>query len=331
MKRKNNLYENMCNIKSIEEAFNEVCKNTRNKRKVENFKEYKCLYISRIYNLIKNREYQVGPYNKFIIYEPKERLIVSQNMQDKVVNHLVTRQILYPSILPCLIKENVASRKNMGTRAGIKYFMEYKRICDLKYSNYYILKCDISKFFASIDHERLKEKIKTRIKDREALKIVFDIIDSNETGLGIGNMTSQCLAIFYLNDLDHYIKEQLKIKYYVRYQDDFVLFHKSKEYLKECLEKIKKFLEKEKMQLNKKTRIYTKNQNFIFLGRKKNNKYANYRRIKGKLKKRYYLYKTNKINLNSLLSSIESFRSLDKEYTNKILNQIKNNESKSLE
>ena len=63
------------------------------------------------------------------------------------------------------------------------------------------------------------------------------MIDNEEKGLGIGNMTSQVLAIFYLNDLDHYVKEELKIKYYIRYQDDFLLFHSNKEYLKECLEK----------------------------------------------------------------------------------------------
>lgn len=136
-------------------------------------------------------------------------------------------------------------------------------------------------------------------------------------------MTSQCLAIFYLNDMDHYIKENLKIKYYVRYQDDFLLFHHSKEYLKECLDKIKKFLEKEKLELNPKTRIYTNKDNFIFLGRKQNNNYANYRRIKGKLKKKYYLHKTGKVNLNSFIASINSFYSLDREFTEKCLQKLK--------
>ena len=82
-------------------------------------------------------------------------------------------------------------------------------------------------------------------------------------------MTSQVLAIFYLNDMDHYIKEVLKIKYYVRYQDDFLLFHPSKEYLKICLKKIRHFLDNENLTLNKKTRIYKNTNNFIFLGRTK--------------------------------------------------------------
>lgn len=323
MKRKNNLYNNMCSIKNIEEAFNEVCRNTRNKRKVELFKEYKCTYISRIYRILENREYKTGKYNIFTIYEPKKRTIVSQNMQDKVINHLVTRQILYPAILPCLINENVASRENMGTRKGLEYYYKYIRNCKIQYEKYYILKCDISKYFASIDHEILKTKVRKKIKDKEALKIVEDIIDSYEAGLGIGNMTSQCLAIFYLNDMDHYIKEELKIKYYVRYQDDFLLFHQSKEYLQECLQKIKVFLKKEKLKLNPKTKIYSNKDNFIFLGRKKNNNYANYRRIKGKIKKKYYLYKTGRVNLNSFIASINSFYSLDREFTEKCIQKLK--------
>ena len=320
MKRKNNLYENMCSLKNIEDAFNEVCRNTRNKRKIELFKEYKCLYISRIYSILEKREYKVGKYNIFKIYEPKERIIISQNMQDKVINHLVTRQVLYPAILPSLIDQNVASRENMGTKKGLEYYYKYMRNCKINYNKFYILKCDISKYFASIDHDILKEKVERKIKDKDALKIIFDIIDSYTSGLGIGNMTSQCLAIFYLNDMDHFIKENLKIKYYIRYQDDFLLFHESKEYLKYCFLEIKKFVEKEKLQLNRKSRIYSSNNNFIFLGRKKNGKYANYRRIKGKLCDRKFQYKKRKITLNSLMSSINSLNSLDKKYTEKCLN-----------
>lgn len=138
----------------------------------------------------------------------------------------------------------------------------FHRICTIKYGEYYILKCDISKFFASIDQDILKSKLKRKIKDEDALDILFKIIDSEEQGLGIGNMTSQIFAIFYLNDMDHFIKEQLKIKYYVRYQDNFLLFHPSKDYLKYCFKEIEKFLEKEKLKLNKKSRIY-KNTNYM--------------------------------------------------------------------
>lgn len=185
MKRKNNLYENIYKMENILNAYNEVCKNTKNKRKVRNYKEYQCIYISRIYETLKNRKYEVGPYNVFTIYEPKERRIVSQSLHDKVINHLVSRHILMPSLLPCLIDQNIASRKNMGTKRGLEIVKDYHRICKVKYKEYYLLKCDISKYFASINQEILKEKLKKKIKDKEALEIVYKIIDSEKQGLGI--------------------------------------------------------------------------------------------------------------------------------------------------
>lgn len=119
-------------------------------------------------------------------------------------------------------------------------------------------------------------------------------------------MTSQALAIFYLNDMDHFIKEELKIKYYIRYQDDFCLFHESKEYLKFCLEKIRIFLEQEKLKLNDKTRIYNNNNKYIFLGHTISNRKANYREKNKKVKIKENLYKNQKISLYSYLCSLNS-------------------------
>lgn len=312
MKRKNNLYQEICKIENIILAFNEVCRNTKNKKKVQNYKQYKSIYISRIFNVLNNKNYKVGKYNIFTIYEPKERRIVSQNLQDKVINHLVARYILYPVIMPCLIDQNVASRKGKGTRKGLEYASIYNTKCKIKYKNYYILKFDISKFFASIDQENLKEKIKKRIKDKDALDIVFKIIDSEEQGLGIGSMTSQCLAIFYLNDLDHFIKEKLKIKYYIRYQDDGLIFHESKEYIKFCFKEIKEFLNKEHLKLNNKSRIYRNTNNFIFLGRNRKGKYSKYRNIKRKIKYRKKLYEIEKIDLIGYINTVNCYKNIVK-------------------
>ena len=310
MKRKRNLYKDIYDCDNIEKVFKEICQNTKNISKVQRFKDYKCINITRIHDILEDRKYVPGPYTRFTIREPKERHIVSQNMFDKAVNHLVSRHILMPSILPCLIDQNVASRPDMGTKDGIMYFQKYRKICNMKYKKYYVLKCDISKFFSSINHDILKEKLKRKIKDKEALKITFDIIDSEPNGLGIGNMTSQLLAIFYLNDLDHYIKEKLKIKYYVRYQDDFVLFHESKEYLQYCLAEIDRFVQKEKLTLNPKTRIFSNTNNFLFLGRKFNGRYGRYRTINKKCRKKKSLFIQNKIKLNSVCGSLISYHDL---------------------
>ena len=183
MKRMSNLYENIYKIENIMQAFDEVCKNMKNKKKVNSYKDFRCVYISRIYNDLKYKNYKVGPYNEFTIYEPKERKIVSQGIYDKIINHLVARYILMPALIPKLIKQNVASRENLGTRAGLSFHYRYMNLCKVKYGTFYILKFDISKFFASIDHDILKRKLERYIKDKDALKIVFDIIDSVDKGL----------------------------------------------------------------------------------------------------------------------------------------------------
>lgn len=309
MKRKGNLYKNILDFNNIQYAYAEVTRNTRNKRKVMLLKEYKAIYILKTYKILSSKSFVPGPYNVFTIYEPKERRIVSQTIVDKIINHLVARFILYPSLMPRLIDANVASRPNLGTKHGLELHQKFRRSCDAKYKEYYILKCDVSKFFASIDHDILKEKLVKVIKDKDALDIIFKIIDNDEHGLSIGSMTSQTLAIFYLNDLDHYIKEVLKIKYYVRYQDDFLLMHESKEYLKYCLEEITKFVNKEKLTLNAKTRIYKNTDNFIFLGRTTKNVPAKYRNVKRKINKLLYLYQNGTINLQSITSSLTCYYS----------------------
>ena len=120
MKRYTNLYKNICDFNNIKYAYKEVCRNTKNKKRVALLKDYESIYIFRTYHTLINKKYTVGPYNSFIIYEPKERLIVSQNIEDKIINHLVARFILYPAILPCLLDVNVASRKDLGTKARFR-------------------------------------------------------------------------------------------------------------------------------------------------------------------------------------------------------------------
>lgn len=331
MKRKNNLYTNICNIFNISQALEEVCLHLKNINRVALLKSSKAIYVSTIYELLTNRNYTPGATNSFIIKEPKMRLVTSLQPLDKIINNLVARHILIPAISPRLLDINVASRKNLGTSAGIALFKKYNHTYKAKYKTYYVLKCDIKSFFASIDHDILKHKLTRIIKDKYALEIVFKIIDSNATGLNIGSMTSQLLAIFYLNDLDHYIKENLKIKCYVRYQDDFLLFHESKQYLQMCLKKIQAFLEKEGLTLNSKTRIYKNTDNFTFLGRNTKYNYTRYRSVYRKLKLRYKLYCKKEISLYSLISSIKCYSSLcgnkniEKVIKNITKKQLKNN------
>ncbi len=305
MKRKNNLYYAICNLDNIRFIYDTKVKiTTKNKKKVLGFDNYYLENIFSIKDILSNEKYIPGHYNIFLVSEPKIRVVMSQNMYDKIINHLVSYYILKPVILPCLIEQNVATRELKGTDYGIKLFKKYLNKIKYEADEFYILKFDISKYFYNINHKVLKEMLNKKIKDKKALHILYQIIDStnekyinnsikhlvecykkkdisekvkeeldkipiyeNGKGLPIGNMTSQILAIFYLNDLDHYIKEELKIKYYIRYMDDGILMHKDKNYLRYCLVKINDIVEKfYHLKLNKKTKIFSSKESIEFLG-----------------------------------------------------------------
>ncbi len=279
---------------------NEVAKNTKNKRKVYQFEKNKMQNIELIYNSLQDENYQGGRYNIFLIKYPKYRIVMSLSMRDKVINHYFTRYVLMPKLTKYLDDRNVATRKGMGTQAGINYvkkFLEKNK----KYDKFYILKIDISKYFYSIDHNILKKMLKSELSDFE-YRYVEAIINSTNLsyindsikylkereypiserkseiekipyysvgkGLPIGNMSSQFLSIFYLNALDHKIIHDFHVKHYVRYMDDFLLIHPDKKHLEYCLKEIQKILEDDyKLAVNKnKTKIYSNSEGFEFLG-----------------------------------------------------------------
>ena len=306
MKRINNMYSKLYEVDNLIRVFDLVCNKTKNKRKVSLFMDNKVMIITEAYNDLINKSYMPSGYREFYIYEPKKRLIIETSMYDKYINHLVSEVILKESILDCLIDSNVSSRKNKGTKYGLELYYKYLNNFKSKYHEFYILKIDIKGFFSNIDHEILIDKLKRKIKDKDAIDILTKIINSYDRGLPIGLYTSQLLSIFYLNDLDHYIKEELKIKYYIRYQDDIVIIDKDKDYLKEILEIIKEELKRIKLDINNKTKIYKNNENINYLGRKKNKKRSKEYLRKRKLKKRYYQYNKGEITLSSLISSINS-------------------------
>lgn len=135
----------------------------------------------------------------------------------------------------------------------------------------YFLKCDIRKFFDNIDHGILKQKLRKVISDEDVLKLLFMIIDSYETfpgkGIPLGNQTSQWFAVYYLDSFDRLIKEKMRIRHYTRYMDDCVLIHPSREYLKECLEKMEKDINSElAIEFNGKTQIVPLKNGVNYLG-----------------------------------------------------------------
>ena len=182
----------------------------------------------------------MGNYRYFKIFEPKERQICASAFREQVLHHALMN-ICHPYFERSLIFDSYASRKGKGTSAAI----ERAKIHTKRYP--FFLKLDVRKFFESIYHPVLKEQLNRLIKDKVVLSLFYQIIDSytahHERGLPIGNLTSQYFANHYLSSLDHFIKEDLGIKAYVRYMDDMVLWHDDKTVLQSAYAAIKTFVE----------------------------------------------------------------------------------------
>lgn len=312
-KKRSIKYDDLLDIDKIKLMYFLIRRHTKNKGKLFKFEMFFSSNITNVYNLLANRTYKHGNYNVFLITKPKSRIIMSECMVDKVVNHLISKYVLFPLIEPRLIDTNVATRKNKGTQEALNYMKKYVNKLKQNYENIYVLKCDIAKFFYSIDHEILLKKLNEIVYDKEIYKLIENMMRSTDSeyvnftinkiitkqkerikdlkisnaekelkineldniplynkgkGLPIGNMTSQIMAIYYLNDLDHFIKEKLKVKYYIRYMDDLVIIHHDKEYLRNCLNAITEEVKKVKLKINNKTQIYNLNNGVPFLGYK---------------------------------------------------------------
>ena len=340
MKRINHIYNKINDIENIMNMYDKVVsKNTKNKRKIEKFNDYYSCNIINIKNIIQSKNYIPGKYNIFFIYEPKLRIIMSQNIKDKLINHLVAKYFLVDTLDKTFIETNIATRINKGTHYGLMTTKKYLNKMKLKTNNFYYLKFDISKYFYNIDHKIVKKlisnKIIIKLKNNEITRInslnisekeknikieEIESIPLYEKGKGfpIGNMTSQIIAILYLNELDHFIKEKLNIKYYIRYMDDGILIHENKEYLKYCLYKIKKILYKYKLKLNyKKTKIDNIKKELDFLGYRFNiinNKVIMKlrndckKRFKNKITNINYLYNNNYIDYKKYYNELSSYK-----------------------
>lgn len=216
-------------------------------------------YIVNLVEKIRNNQYRLGQYREFKIYEPKERIIKALPYIDRVVHQWYIHEFIKPYIVPKLIKDTYACFDGRGTHKAVAMVQKYMRIMKRENKEYYILKMDIKKFFYNIDHEILMNILIKYIKDKKLLAFTALMIfnDNEKIGIPIGNYTSQYFANIYLNELDQFIKHEFKIKYYVRYMDDFVLLVKDKETAKVVYDKIKLFLEnKLKLSLNHKSRYY---------------------------------------------------------------------------
>ena len=208
---------------------------------------------------LKNKTYTVSPYNEFKVYEPKERVIQTAGFKDKVIQHCLCDNVLMPRMQEIFILDNCAGQKGKGTLFALDRLSQQMQEF---YSRYgmegYILKCDITKFFYNISHNRLKDIVRYHFGDDPDICWLCELfIDSTEgKGLPLGNQINQGFALLYLDGMDKLIKGELGIEFYGRYMDDFWLIHPSKEYLQHCQEMITAFLDTLELTLNGKTQIF---------------------------------------------------------------------------
>ena len=208
------------------EAYYRAAKGKYNNKEVILFDMNLGSNLYQIANDIYNNRYKMGIYRKFTIYEPKKREIMSLPFRDRVVHQWYVEEFIKPIFLPKFIKDTYACIENRGVHKAVNMLKEYTDLMYKKNHDFYILKCDISKFFYNINKEILYNIILKNVKDQDFLnftkKLIFD--GTGKIKIPIGNYTSQWFANIYLNEMDHYIKENLNIKYYVRYMDGATRF-----------------------------------------------------------------------------------------------------------
>lgn len=220
MKRASNLYMDICNINNIIDMTDKVCKTVRNKNKVDIFENKKIEHIINIYNRLNNKNFKFDKYNIFMITDPKCRIVMAEEIEDKIINHLAAKYILVKTFETKYIDSMVATRKNKGTLYGVRLLKKYLNKIKRKYNNFYFLKLDISKYFYSIDHNILKEILKKKIKDKDALNIISNTIDStnekyiNEEIMKLKENRINYLNKSNLNNKDKLIKEVEEIPSY---------------------------------------------------------------------------------------------------------------------
>lgn len=200
---------------------------------------------------LKNKTYKHGGYHAFNISDPKPRIIHKATVRDRLLHHLIYQE-LYKYFDSKFIYDSYSCRVNKGTHKAINRFHNFSlKVSKNNTKTCFVLKCDIRKFFANINHKILKQILPKTVFDTDILWLLSQVIDSFytkpnlEIGLPLGNLTSQLFVNIYMNEFDQFIKRELKEKYYIRYADDFVILSENKKYLEELLSKISAFLEQE--------------------------------------------------------------------------------------
>ena len=233
------------------EAWKEFRKGKHKKLDVLEFQSGLIYQSTKLHQELKDKIYKHGGYHHFKIADPKPRDIHKARVRDRLLHHALYRQ-LYPFFDRTFIYESYSCRLGKGMHKAMNQFRRFAYQVSKNHTRTcWVLKCDIRKFFASIDHEVLYMILQKHVVDRDILWLLREVVGSFPKGLPLGNLTSQLLVNVYMNEFDQYVKHKLKAKHYIRYADDFVLLSHDKQELAETLRYIEVFLrERLKLQLH---------------------------------------------------------------------------------
>lgn len=307
MKRYGNLWEKIIDPENIKLAYQKARKCRSKFESVKKFEAKESENLELIRKMLVEKTFKTSKYTTKTIYEPKKRTIyILPFSPDRIVQHSLTN-IITPIIDSLFIENSFACRKGKGQHSGSTKTKEFVK------HNKYCFKGDISKFYPSINHDILMGLIEHKIKCKDTLWLLRDIVYSfpGETNTPIGNLTSQWFGNLYMHELDMYVKHELKIKNYIRYCDDFCLFHDDKKVLKDAAEKIEEFL-KTKLQLKlSQSDLFPTSRGVDFLGYRHFPEYTLLRkstakRVKRRLKVLPHRLESEQINIVTYTSTLAS-------------------------
>lgn len=266
------LFYSIISPENLLSAWKEFKRGKIKKREVQEFDFYLERNIFLISSELKEKTYIPDPYIPFYVCDPKRRHIHKASVRDRIVHQAVYR-VIGPIFEREFIHDSYSCRKYKGTHCGVKRLVSFTRKETQNHKDIaYTLKCDVRKFFDSIDHTILQEIVTMKINDENVSWLIDVILKSFEKtkgkGLPLGNVTSQMFGNVYMHRFDHFIKHMIKARFYLRYCDDFVIVHRDRKFLEGSLEKIETFL-REKLQLElhpNKIEIRKVSQGIDFLG-----------------------------------------------------------------
>lgn len=264
-------YEEMCQFETLYKAYLTARKGKRGKAGTAQYEANALACTEKLSRLLLTKTYRPSKFEIFKVYEPKERDVQAPAFVDKVVLHAATDNILYDAITKGFIRDNYSSQKGKGTHDGlarlklqmVTYYRRYGT------AEGWVVKADIRHFFASIDHRRLKRALKRlfirRGLDMELYDLLCIYIDTSD-GLPLGYQTSQLFALLFLDEFDHWIKEEKGCESYGRYMDDFYIIVQTKEEAQQLLAEIWEWIDSLGLELNEKTGIFPLRNGIDLLG-----------------------------------------------------------------